>query len=346
MFSQSAKSHAFFWYSGLSCALLLLAGFSLGIGRYPVPLGTVFDILSGYVFPGPHHWTDVESMVVLQLRLPRVLAAVIVGMALAMAGATLQGVFRNPLVDSHIIGITGGASFGGVLALFLGLPVAGVVTGSFGAGMLATVIVFTLSRAGGFGSLMALVLSGLIVGAFFSALVSLIVFLSDPDMQLPGIVYWLMGSFARVDYPKLIMLAVPTFVAGLLLYRMRWRINILSLGDSDAAALGVNVVRTRWTMLALVSLMVGAQVSVSGGIGWIGLVVPHLARMLTGPDHKTLLPTSALLGGVFTLVVDNLARTLTQQELPVGLLSALIGTPVFAYLYWRRQSGWHGGGTP
>ncbi|XSG84432.1 MAG: FecCD family ABC transporter permease [Methylohalobius sp. ZOD2] len=331
------------WFVVLIVAWAVLAIASLGLGRYVIPFSTMIDILRSPILPVTPYWNDAEEMVVLQLRLPRILAATLVGMALAMAGATLQGLLRNPLVDAHLIGISGGASLGGVLALFLALPAIAVVAASFGAGLIALILVFAISRIGSHSGVMALVLAGIITGSFFSALVSLVVFAADPEGQLPGIVYWLMGSFARVDFSRLGLLAVPTLTAGLLLYQMRWRINLLSLGDHDATGLGVNVERTRWILLSLIALMVGAQVAVSGGIGWVGLVIPHLARLLTGPDHRTLLPMSALLGGVFMLGIDDLARTLTAQELPVGLLAALVGTPVFGYLLWRRQSGWGGG---
>ena len=227
--------------------------------------------------------------------------------------------------------------------MFLMLPGLGVVTLSFGAGLVALILVFALSRVGRFKSLTALVLAGLIIGSFFSALVSLVVFISDPEIEMPGIVYWLMGSFARVDGSKLLLLVTPVLSAGCPLFLMRWRINLLSLEEADAAGLGIKVQFTRWCFLVLIAIMVGAQTAVSGGIGWVGLVIPHMARTITGPDHRTLLPTSALMGGAFTLAMDDLARAFTAQELPVGLLSALIGTPVFAYLYWRHQDEWSKG---
>jgi iron complex transport system permease protein len=318
---------------------------SLGIGRYPVPTATVVDILLHAVHASSPdiHWSNAEQLVVLQLRLPRVVGAVLAGMALGMAGATLQGVFRNPLVDAHIIGISSGASFGGALAMLLSLSSVGIVAGAFGMGLVALGFVFLLNQAGDRMTIMSLVLSGLIVGAFFSALVSLVVFVADPDLQLPSIVYWLMGSFARIDQDNLIWLAAPVLTAAVPLYLMRWRINLLSLGDRDAASLGVSVQSTRWTLLVLVSLMVGAQVALSGGIGWVGLMIPHLGRMLTGPDHRSLLPVSALLGGLFTLAMDDLARSLTTQELPIGLLASLLGAPLFAVLFWRRRNHWIAG---
>ncbi|MBF0096723.1 MAG: iron ABC transporter permease [Magnetococcales bacterium] len=341
---RQAHTPGALWYGSLGAVLLLLAVVSLALGRYPVPMTTVLDILVNTLHPIPSYWKEVDAVVVLQLRLPRVLGALLAGMALGMAGATLQGIFRNPLVDAHIIGISSGASFGGALALLLSLPAVGVVAGAFSMGMLALFLVFLVSASGRQGTIMALVLAGLIISAFFSALVSLVVFLADPEVHLPGIVYWLMGSFGRINRESVLWLAVPVLCAAYPVYRMRWRINLLSLGDSDASALGIRVQATRWTLLTLVALMVGAQVAVSGGIGWVGLMIPHLGRMLSGPDHRSLLPTSALLGAIFTLLMDDLSRSFTVQELPVGLLSALVGAPVFAFLFWHRKNNWLSGG--
>jgi len=322
-----------------SALLVLLALASLGIGRYSVPFATVVDILRAPLWPVEVHWSAAEQLVVWQLRLPRVLAALLAGAALALAGATLQGMFRNPLVDAGIVGISGGAAGGGVLALFFAWPGLAVAGLAFAGGLAALALVFAISRRSDPRELMTLVLAGLVIGQFCSALVSLLVYCADPERQLPGIVYWLMGSFARIDPQRLALLAGPVLLGGVLLYRLRWRINLLSLDAADAASLGVPVVATRWLLLTLVALLVGAQVAVSGGIGWVGLIVPHLARRLVGPDHRALLPASALLGALLMLAIDDLARSLGAQELPVGLLAALLGTPLFAYLLWRRRSG-------
>jgi iron complex transport system permease protein len=334
---------------GYLVLFLLLGGLmvaSLGIGRYPIPFMTVLNVLGAHLLPaawqgGFAHGNGTEQLVVLHLRLPRILGAVLAGMVLSMAGATLQGLFRNPLVDAHIIGISSGASFGGVLALLFALPAAIVVGSSFAVGLLALILVFAMSRVTRGSGVTTLVLAGLVTGTFFSALLGLVLLAADPEAQLPGIIYWLMGSFSRLDYPHLGLFVLPAGIAGLLLYRMRWQINLLSLGDADARGLGVAVNTVRWLALILVTLMVAAQVAVSGGIGWVGLVIPHLARLLTGSsDHRRLLPVSALLGGIFMLAIDDLARGFTAQELPVGLLAALLGTPVFAYLLWHRRSTW------
>ncbi len=212
---------------------------------------------------------------------------------------------------------------------------------AFGFALIALVFVFLLNRMSGSNNVLSIVLAGVIVSAFFSALVGLAEFLADPERQLPGIVYWLLGSFATASARSAWIIGIPTVLAGVLLVGLRWRINILSLGDTDAGALGVDVAKLRWAILALVTLIVAAQVSVSGAIGWVGLVVPHLARRFVGPNHEDVLPLSAILGALLLLAIDDVARTIAAQEIPIGVLTALIGTPVFAMVFWRsQQRGW------
>lgn len=222
-----------------------------------------------------------------------------------------------------------------MLAIVLGASSTTIVGSAFVWGMIALAAVFGLARLGGGGGLLTIVLAGLIVAAFASALVGAAEFLADPERQLPGIVYWLLGSFAAVAPRSVAIVGVPTLLAGVPLVLLRWRINLLSLGDTDATALGVPVAALRWTVLALVTLLVAAQVAVSGAIGWVGLVVPHLARRLVGPDHRALLPASALLGATYLLAVDDVARTISAQEIPIGVLTALLGTPLFALVFAR-----------
>jgi len=328
---------------GLAAAVLMAILFSLCLGVYPVSVSTVLKILCRLVWPFSHgdlSGTEKEQMVVEAIRLPRILLAAAAGAGLGVSGAALQGLMRNPLVGPDLIGVTSGASFGGVVAILLGWPAYGIVLLAFCGGLLALVLASAISRLAN-GGILALVLTGMVVGAFFSSLVGLAQYVADPESKLPQMVYWLMGSFAGATWEKVLTLCLPTALAGSLLIGLRWRINLLSLGDLDAASLGVPVRSLRWVIICLVSGIVAAQVSVSGGVGWVGLVVPHLARMLVGPDHRTLLPASALLGALYTLGMDDIARCLTSQELPIGLLTSLVGTPVFAFLFWRTQTrGW------
>jgi iron complex transport system permease protein len=313
---------------------------SLGVGRYPLPLAEVLAALGqglGLIdgASGP------ASRVVLMIRLPRVLEAGLSGAGLALAGAALQGVFRNPLVGPQIIGVSSGAAFGGALALLLSAGLVALLGSAFLFGLLALVLVFTVSRVDGRSPVLMLVLAGVVVGAFFSALVSLVTYLADPNDTLPAIVYWLMGSFATASYSKVALLAAVTLSLGGLLLSLRFRLNILSLGDEEAQALGIKVEPTRWLILIAVTGLSATSVAVAGIVGWVGLVVPHVARMLVGPDHRVLLPASALVGASYMILVDDIARSATTQELPLGVLTALVGAPLFGLLLRRAQmKGW------
>lgn len=319
--------------------------FSLGIGRYPLDMGTVARILfamatgTGDADSGP--WTPTQWVVIDVVRLPRVVLVTLSGMGLALCGAVLQGLFRNPLVGPEVAGVTAGASFGGVAAILYSLPIMAVVGCAFVGGVAALAIAYGVARLAGGASVLSLVLAGVIVGAFFHSLVGMAQYVADPEIKLPSIVFWLLGSFVGADWRKVLIMAVAFGGAGTLLLGLRWRLNLLSLGELDARTLGVRVELLRWLLVALVAVVVAAQVSVSGGVGWVGLVIPHFARMLVGPDHRILLPTSALMGGLYLLLMDDAARTLTAQEIPIGLLTAMVGTPIFAYVFWKsRAGGW------
>jgi iron complex transport system permease protein len=326
----------------LFVALLALMIFSLTLGRYPVPVVQIVEIVLSTGFNESRPYTDKAWVVIEIVRLPRILGVTLCGMGLAMAGAAMQGVFRNPLVGPEVAGVSAGASFGGVLAIMLAWPMWGMIGLAFGFGMGALVVAFGLSKLAGKSSMLALILAGVIVGGFFGALTGMAQYVADPQTRLPSIIYWLLGSFVGMTYDKVAIVAGVTLFAGTLLLMLRWRINLLSLGEVDAQALGVNVEALRWGVVALVSLLVAAQVAVSGGVGWVGLIVPHIARMLVGPEHSRLLPASALLGGIYLLAMDDIARSAAAQEIPIGLLTALVGTPVFAFLFWKMQGkGWN-----
>lgn len=322
-------------------ALPASALLALGFGRFEVPPGDVFLILAANVLPIEPTWPGAAERVVELIRLPRVLSAMIAGAALGLTGAALQGVFRNPLVGPQIIGVTSGAAFGGALAIFLFGTALALIGLAFFFGLLAVAIVYTLARVEGKAPALTLVLAGVVVSAAFTSLTSLLTYLADPNDTLTAIVYWLMGSFATASYSKLTILATTAMAASALLWRLRFRINVLSLGDEEAMAMGVSVERSRWLILGAVALAVAGIVSVAGVVGWVGLVVPHIARMAVGPDHRVLLPASALLGAVYLLLIDTVARTATAAEIPLGILTALIGAPVFAIMLRRLHlRGW------
>ena len=331
-----------FWV--LSPALLLgIAIVSLTLGRLDLPVGSVIRILLSNLVALEPTWSEVQERVVELIRFPRILLAAVVGAGLAVSGASLQGVFRNPLVGPDIIAVSSGAAFGGVLAILLGDSSILTVGLAFAFGLLAMAIVSAVGRSAGRTPVLMIVLAGVVTGAFFTALVSLITYIADPEDQLPAIVYWLLGSFAAADYQKVLTVAVPTAIGAGVIHLMRFRINILSLGDEEAAALGLKVERSRWAVLVAVTLITAATVAVAGVIGWVGLVVPHIARMIVGPDHRALIPAAALIGAGFLILIDDIARTATAVEIPLGVLTALVGAPLFIWLLRRTQAGgWSG----
>lgn len=277
------------------------------------------------------------SLVLIDIRLPRIILAGLVGMALALSGASLQAVLKNPLVDPFILGISSGAAFGCAVSIAF-LPFLPLSLSSFIFGCLAVFISYYLARSRGEISRLNLVLSGLVVSSLFSALLSMIKFIVEP-MKLQGIVYWLMGSFALADWPSAGSAACGILAGLIPVLALRWHLNVLSLGDNEAKTLGLNVGRIRLVVIAGSTLAVTSSVAVSGIIGWVGLMIPHLTRMLMGPDHKQLLPCSLALGAAFMIAADTLARSLSPYDFPVGIITALAGAPFFIYLLKKSRAG-------
>lgn len=322
--------------------------FSLSLGRYSIApravLGVLWDALYGLAFPGSPDLiqaSQTDRAVVLAVRVPRVIAAMLVGAALAVSGATLQGLFRNPLVSPGILGVSSGAGLGASIAILLvGYHAWLVQASAFLFGMAAVVCAMLISGRSSNRSMLMMVLAGVIVGALAEALISLVKFLADPEDKLPAIVYWLMGSLAGTTAVSLGRMVLPVCLGVTVLLAMRWRINVLSLGDTEAQSLGINVTLSRWIAIGAATVTTAAAVSVAGVVGWVGLVVPHMSRMIVGADHRRLMPFSAALGAVYVALIDNLARTVTAGEVPLGILNALIGAPVFAVLLRRTGGGW------
>jgi iron complex transport system permease protein len=324
---------------GLVAALIALMLGSLTLGRYPLSLRDIAHVfLTTIPFDAAGDYANKPWVVVEIIRMPRILLVTVCGMGLGMSGATMQGVFRNPLVGPEIAGVTAGASLGGVAAIMLGWSTAATVGMAFASGLLALFVAFSLAMVAGRASTLALVLSGVVVGGFCSSIIGLLETMANPNTRLPSIMFWLLGSFVSATYDKVLVVASVTVVAGMLILLLRWRINLLSLGDADARALGLNVDLLRWALMALVAVMVAAQVSVSGGVGWVGLIIPHFARLMVGPDHTRLLPVAAILGGVYLLAMDDIARSVAAEEIPIGFLTSIVGTPIFAFLFWRLQA--------
>jgi iron complex transport system permease protein len=314
-------------------ALLLLAIVSLATGRYGVPVGDVFKVLAAKLFGLASGVDPTVETVVLQVRLPRIVAALVVGAALAAAGSTYQGLFRNPLVSPDILGVSAGASLGAVLGIFLSLPVAAIQLLAFAGGLAAVGAVYAVGLAmRRHDPVLTLVLAGVAVGAVLGAAISLLKVMADPYNQLPAITYWLLGSLAASTLGDVAAI-LPAILLGLLpLVLLRWRMNLMSLGDEEARALGVETRILRPLFIAAATLVTAAAVSVTGVIGWIGLIIPHIARLLVGPDFGRLLPASLMLGAGYLLAVDLAARTIAPIEVPLGILTALIGAPFFLWL--------------
>jgi iron complex transport system permease protein len=317
----------------------LLAAFT--VGRYPVGLGDLVGVLASKALG---HRTDVSpaiESVILQVRGPRVLAAVLVGAALALAGTAFQGLFRNPLVSPDILGASSGAALGAVVGIYLSLGVLAIQSVAFVGGLVAVGAVYAIGSAvQSRDPILVLVLTGVVVGSLFGAGVGLVKYLADPYNQLPAMTFWLLGSLSATTAPDLIPLFGPIAIGAIVLIALRWRMNVMSLPEEEARALGVATGPLRIALVAAATLVTSASVAAAGIIGWVGLVVPHLARSLVGPDFARLLPASAILGGGYLLLIDTLARTMAQVEIPLGILTAVIGTPFFIWLLASVQKTW------
>jgi len=312
-------------------APLLCGWAALFVGAYGVTPLQVLKILAK-AFSGID---SPEAAIIIDIRLPRVILAGLVGIALSGSGVTLQGIFRNPLVDPFILGVSAGAAFGCAVSIgfFPALPVQIM---AFIFGITAVALAYSIAKTQGEVSRLPLILSGVIISAFFTAMVSIVKFLVDPH-KLQSIVFWLMGSFSLADWRLVRISGIGIALALLPVFLMRWRINVLSMGEDEAKSLGVNVTRDRLVFLVCSTLAVSLAVSVSGIIGWVGLMVPHLIRMMTGPDHRRLVPLSMAGGAAFMIFADTVARSLTSFDIPVGIITAVSGAPFFVYL--MRKGG-------
>lgn len=318
---------------------IILFFISFLIGRYPIsPVEVVLTLLS--LLNPDFAVSPVVSSIVFNIRLPRIIAAMLVGASLAIAGASFQGIFKNPLVSPDILGVSAGSGFGASLAILTTGGNLLIQIFSFIFGIISVTITYVISKSYKAGGILVLVLSGVAISAFFNALISGAKFMADPTDKLPQIVYWLMGSLSAVTMDKLIMVIIPIFIGGSILLLFRWRLNLLSMGDEEAQSLGINPSRLRLIIIVASTLVTAASVSISGIIGWVGLLVPHIARMIVGPDHKILIPASLSLGGSFLLLIDNVSRVITAIEMPIGILTAIIGVPIFLYLLRKGYSQW------
>jgi iron complex transport system permease protein len=313
----------------LLALLLALIVFSFTVGRYPI---SVSELLR-YLFTGKYVDENLPILI-RQVRTPRIIGAILAGGTLSVSGASYQGLFRNPMVSPDILGVSSGAGFGAALAIVLSMGIAGIQIMAFITGLGAVLFTLFTSRLTGrnHDRTLMLVLAGMVVGSVFGALISLMKYVADSDTKLPDIVFWLMGSLANITMDDL-KFVVPIVLAALIpLLLTSWKMNVLSFGDGEAETMGVNTGRLRIVVICCASLMTASVVCVSGLIGWVGLIIPHAARFIIGPNHRMLLPCSFLLGAIFMLTVDNLARSTTSLEIPLGIITSLIGAPMFLLL--------------
>lgn len=315
---------------------------SFFLGRYSLTPSKIFSLLGEQFFHSPAGLENNAYIVFYKIRGPRVCAAFLVGAGLSLSGCAYQGVFRNPMVSPDILGATAGAGMGAAIGLLFSLDLAGVQAISFAFGILA--VAFTYSVASAVGRrgnmILTLVLAGMVVSALFQAGISLIKYVADPYSKLPAITFWLMGSLSSIKANDLLLISIPLLIGTVPLFLLRWKINLLSFSDEEAESMGANPSRIRKSVIVCATLITASVVSVSGIIGWVGLIIPHLTRMIVGPDHKILLPCSIITGGTYLLLVDDAARSLMAMEIPLGILTAIIGAPFFIYLMYRGRSEW------
>jgi iron complex transport system permease protein len=316
--------------------------FSLFWGRFPISIGEVTAVLLHRLsFLGAPAVNETQIAVIEIIRLPRALFGALVGGALAISGAAFQGLFRNPLVSSGMLGVSSGAGFGAALAILLFSQKSLIYIFAFTFGIAAVVMAYMIGRIYRTTTSITLVLGGIVVGSIFAALTSFAKYVADPYNQLPTIVFWLMGSLASAQRSQILLAGIPMFIGSAGLILMRWRINILSMGERESQALGVNLQVSQLLIVFFATLATAGAVSIAGVIGWVGLVVPHMGRMIVGSDNRVLLPVSFCLGASFLILVDTLARTITGSEIPLGVLTALVGGPFFIYLLKETKArGW------
>ena len=321
----------------MALVLLVCTLGSFVLGRYPVSIREVLGILRNRLMGSfgvetPVFWTSQMEAAVWNIRLPRVLLSILVGACLAAAGAAYQGVFQNPMAAPDILGASAGAGFGAALAILLGLSSAGITLGAFASSLLTVALVFSVSRRAKGDRILGLVLAGIMVSSLFQAGTSFIKLVADPSNQLPQITYWLMGSLSGARWSEIRFVVLPMLAGLIPLLLLRWQLNVVTMGDDEARAMGVNAPRIRLLIVICSTLVTASAVSVSGMIGWVGLVIPHMTRRLVGSDYRFLMPASMLGGGIFLLIVDNISRNVTASGIPIGILTAFVGAPFFLWL--------------
>lgn len=306
---------------------------SLSIGRFPITITSIFKIIIG-----DGDLLKTEKLVLLSLRLPRILTAILVGAALAGSGSVYQTVFKNPMVSPSVLGASSGAAFGAALSILMGLSgwTTQILSFLFGLGAVLLALLIT-ALAGRKGKVLILVLSGMLVSTFFTSLISLIKYIADPQDILPEITYWLMGSLANSTLNNVIFIGLILIFSTSIIFLLRWKITLLSLNDDEARSLGITPWFYRLIVIICSTLLTSAAVSISGIIGWVGLIIPHIARIISPPKFQSIFITSLLIGGIYLLIIDTCSRVISPMEIPLGILTSLIGAPFFALFILRNR---------
>ena len=311
---------------------------ALGIGRMNISPAEVIEVLGARI-SGGHVASELVEKTVMQLRMPRIILAALVGAGLSVSGCAFQSLFANPLATPDTLGVASGASFGAALGILMGFDLIGIQIMGLLMGGLAVTLTWMAGSGKDRGGLSYIVLSGIMIGSLFSALVSLIKFAADEESQLPAITYWLMGGLDKANY-KSLALGAPVIIIGVIIFALiRWRMNLLPLSDDEARASGVNIRLLRGITVVAATAVTASCVSMCGQVGWVGLIIPHMCRMKFGNNHMSIVPASISLGAVFMIMVDTMARTISASEIPVSILTAIIGAPFFVMLM-RRSGGW------
>jgi len=317
----------------LACAFV----YCLCIGKYQVSPGETLHIIFGKLLGREPDWTPLTESVIFGLRMPRIAASIVVGAALSLSGAAYQGIFRNPLISPDFLGVSSGACIGAAIAILMGLASGYMQAFAFAGGLIAVSITVTIPRLMRSTSNIMLVLSGIIVGGLMSSILGFIKYIADPLTQLADITYWQLGSFSYISTGELLSILPTLLIPAAALFCISWWINIMSLGEKEAQTLGANVYRMRNIVVLCATLLTASSVCVAGTIGWVGLVIPHFGRMIVGPDNTRLMPTVCLLGAFFMLMADTLTRTVGTSEMPVSILTGIIGAPFYAWLLYRQR---------
>lgn len=305
---------------------------SFMLGRYPVSPPELIKIILSGIIDIPQSWPDAAENVIFQIRLPRVLAAAIIGAALSIAGVSYQGMFQNPMVSPDILGASSGAGFGAALAILLGAGYMGISVAAFLFGLAAVMLAYGISRVSRINATLAMILAGMMIGSLFTSCTSFVKLVADTEQTLPAITYWLMGSLVSIKPQDVAFAIVPIIAGSVPLFLLKWRMNLLTVGEEEAQAMGINTRALRLVVIVCATLLTASSVAISGMIGWVGLVIPHFCRMIFGYDYRKIIPASALFGATFLMVVDNIARLATTAEIPLGILTSFVGAPIFVYL--------------